>query len=122
MEHLRTAHGIKGPVSDFRIDDRECSISFRGPGYSADAFVNRETGAYKLSETRLGVVAVLNDLHKGRDTGSSWSWVIDGSAIFMTLISLTGLILLLFLKKRRVAGLVLLGLGSLLVYALYALS
>jgi hypothetical protein len=121
VEHLRTAHSIKGPVSDFRIDDRACSVSFRGPGYSADAFVDRETGVYKLSETRMGVVAILNDLHKGRDTGSNWSWVIDGSAIFMTLISGTGLILLLFLKKRRVAGLVLLGLGSLLVYAIYAL-
>lgn len=122
VEHLRTTHGIKGSVGDFRIDDRECSISFHGPGYSADAFVDRETGNYKISETKMGAVAILNDLHKGRDTGSNWSWVIDGSAIFMTFISLTGPILLLFLKKRRVAGLVLVGLGTLLMYAIYALS
>lgn len=121
VEYLRTTHGIKGAMSDFRIDDRECAVSFRGPGYSADAFVERANGAYKLTETRMGVVAIINDLHKGRDTGRSWSWVIDGSAIFMTLISATGLILLLFLKKRRVAGLVLALLGLLVVYAVYAL-
>lgn len=121
VEQLRSGHGVKGAVSDFRIDDRECAISFRGPGYSADAFVDRSTGTYKLTETRMGLVAVLNDLHKGRDTGSSWSLVIDGSAIFMTLISATGLILLLFLKKRRVMGLLLAGVGLLLVYLAYVL-
>jgi len=36
---------------------------------------------------------VANDLHKGRDTGKTWSILIDVSAVLMTLISLTGLIL-----------------------------
>lgn len=121
VEQLRTSHSVKGAVSDFRIDDRECAVSFRGPGYSADAFVERSTGAYKLTETRMGLVAILNDLHKGRDTGSNWSLVIDGSAIFMTLISATGLILLLFLKKRRTIGLLLAGVGLVLVYLVYVL-
>ncbi|GAB2515483.1 PepSY-associated TM helix domain-containing protein [Spirosoma aerophilum] len=119
VEFLRNTHGIKGAVDDFRIDDRQCSVSFRGPGYAADAFIERSDGAYQLTETRMGVVAVMNDLHKGRDTGSSWSWVIDIAAIFMTLVSATGLILLLFLKKRRVNGLVLAGIGALLCYLVY---
>ena len=61
----------------------------------------------------MGLVAVINDLHKGRDTGKTWSLVIDASAIFMTVVSLTGLLLLLFLKKRRTSGLLwtLIGLG-----------
>ncbi|WP_333483077.1 PepSY-associated TM helix domain-containing protein [Spirosoma telluris] len=120
VEQLRSTHGIKGAVSDFRIDDRQCSVSFRGPGYSADATIDRAQGTYQLTETRMGLVAVMNDLHKGRDTGGNWSLVIDGAAIFMTLVSLTGLVLLLFLKKRRLTGLVLVVLGFLLVYAVYA--
>lgn len=119
VEYLRSTHGIKGAVSDFRIDDRECSLSFRGPGYAADAFVDRENGTYQLSETRLGLAAVMNDLHKGRDTGAGWSWVIDVSAIFMSLVSLTGLILLLFLKKKRSAGLVLAAAGAVICYLVY---
>lgn len=121
VEFLRAAHGIKGALSEFRIDDRDCSVSFRGPGYTADAFVNRENGTYKLTEARLGLVAVINDLHKGRDTGKGWSWVIDGSAIFMTLISATGLIILLFLRKRRVVGLLWAAIGAALCYVAYAL-
>jgi uncharacterized protein len=104
-EYLRATHQLKGSVSEFRIDDRQCSVSFRGPGYTADVFVDRPAGTYQLTETRLGLVAILNDLHKGRDTGRGWAWVIDLSAVFMTLVSITGLLLLLVLKKRRVSGL-----------------
>ncbi|GAB3014925.1 PepSY-associated TM helix domain-containing protein [Spirosoma pulveris] len=122
VEHLRNTHGVKGAVSDMRLEADQVSVSFRGPGYTADAVVKRDNGSYQLTETRMGLVAVLNDLHKGRDTGKSWAWVIDGSAIFMTLISATGLILLLFLKKRRLSGLVLAGFGFLIVYLIYAFA
>jgi len=105
VEYLRATHQLKGTVSEFRIDDRECSLSFHGPGYSADAFVNRADGTYTVTETKMGLVAVLNDLHKGRDTGRGWAWVIDIAAVFMTLVSITGLALLLVLKKRRISGL-----------------
>ena len=104
-EYLRSTHRLNGSISEFRIDERQCSVSFRGPGYAADAFIDRPGGAYQLTETRLGLVAVLNDLHKGRDTDRGWAWVIDVAAIFMTLVSVTGLALLLVLKKRRVSGL-----------------
>ncbi len=124
VEYLRATHGIKGMVSEFRIDDRECSVSFRGPGYAADAYIGRSEGTYQLSETRLGLVAVMNDLHKGRDSGRGWAWVIDVTAVFMTLVSVTGLLLLFFIKKRRVSGLlwVVVGLvaGLLLYYGLVA--
>ena len=121
VEYLRQKHGISGGVSDFRIDDRQCAVSFRGPGYAADATIDRPAGTYQLTETRMGLAAIMNDLHKGRDTSHSWSWVIDASAIFMTLISATGLILLLFLKKRRVNGLIVAGIGAAVCYAVYAL-
>ncbi|AXE20224.1 peptidase [Runella rosea] len=113
VEYLRATHQPKGAMSDFRIDATECSVAFRGPGYTADVFINRSTGAYQVTETKMGLVAVINDLHKGRDTGKTWSLVIDASAIFMTLVSATGLLLLLFLKKRRTSGLLwtLIGLG-----------
>ncbi len=119
VEHLRNKAGIKGAVSDTRLDDRQFSVSFRGPGYSADAVIDRQKGTYHITQTRMGMVAILNDLHKGRDTGKSWSLVIDGAAIFMTLVSVSGLFLLLFLKNRRLNGLLLAGLGFLIVYLIY---
>ncbi|MCZ2487217.1 PepSY-associated TM helix domain-containing protein [Aquirufa antheringensis] len=119
VEQLRANHSIKGQLNDFRIDEEEISISFQGPGYTADFFVNRTDGKYELTETKMGIIAVINDLHKGRDTGKSWSWVIDFSAIFMIVISLTGLILLLFLKKKRTNGMLWLAIGGIVACVFY---
>ena len=53
----------------------------------------------------MGAAALLNDLHKGRDSGKAWSWLIDVSAVFLTFVSVTGIVLILFLQKRRFTGL-----------------
>jgi hypothetical protein len=116
VEYLRKNFPVKGLVNDFRIDDAELSISFQGPGYTADAYIDRTTGNLQLSTNELGFVAMMNDLHKGRDTTSSWRWLIDASAYFLIFISLSGIILLLYLKKRRIWGLLLLLLGFLMMF------
>src|ERR1017187_8497515 len=73
--YLRRTHGIKSALSDYRVDDSECEVSFKGPGYLADVSIDRDSGRYQLAETKLGAVAILNDLHKGRDSGKAWSLV-----------------------------------------------
>lgn len=119
VEFFRNKYNIQGYVSDFYIDDEQCSVSFKGPGYSADAFINRKDGSMQMTELHLGVFAVLNDLHKGRDSGKGWSWLIDISAVFLTLVSLTGLLMLLFLKKRRLSGLIITVVGGIICYLVY---
>lgn len=118
VEHLRKAHGIRGSLAEFRVEESECEVSFKGPGYEADAFIDRDTGRYDVTQTSHGLVAVLNDLHKGRDTGPVWSVVIDVSAVLLTLISLTGLILLFYLKLRRRPGLVVALVGTVVTVAI----
>jgi hypothetical protein len=119
VEFLRNTHGIKGAVGEFSIDENQCTISFNGPGYTADAFVNREDGSYEVSETKTGIWGVLNDLHKGRDSGKTWAWLIDLSGVLMVLVSMTGLIMLFFLKKKRVSGILIMVLGGLICYLVY---
>jgi hypothetical protein len=116
---LRSRHGIHAALSDFRVDDDQIQISFKGPGYTADGFADRATGKYELLENRLGFIAVVNDLHKGRDTGKAWAGVIDISAGLMTLVSLTGLTLIFFLHKRLRAGLIALAIGAALCWLVY---
>jgi hypothetical protein len=119
VEFLRKNHHITAPVSEFRIDDAQCTISFKGPGYAADAFINRENGAYELSLLQAGIVGIMNDLHKGRDTGPKWSWVIDVSAVLLVLVSLSGMILILYIKRKKWSGLFIALLGSILLWLLY---
>jgi len=119
VEQLRRTKNIKGDLSDFRIDDEQIGVSFKGPGYAADAFINRSTGQYDLTISTAGFVGLINDLHKGRDTGHGWSVFIDISAILLTLVSLTGLLLLLFLKKKRLSGLMVAAGGLLIAWLIY---
>ena len=117
-EHLRTANGVHGTVADRREDDREGSLTFRAPGYSADAFIDVRDGSYKLTTSYQGAVGVLHDLHRGRDAGSAWAWLIDASGLFLVFLSLTGLGLLFYLKKVRIKGLVVMTAGAALVVVL----
>ncbi len=119
VEYLRNKHQIKGRVDEFRTDDRECIVAFKGPGYSADVFITRGTGEYELSESRTGLIGIVNDLHKGRDSGSTWSVIIDISAVLMILVSLSGILLICFVRKRRFSGFVLALFGLVLAYMVY---
>jgi hypothetical protein len=116
VESLRARHGVRGALSDFRVEEAQLAVSFKGPGYAADAFVDRATGSYEMTVTTMGLVAVLNDLHKGRDTGAGWSWVIDISAALLVLVSVTGMWLLWFVQKRRVSGYVVSAVGLVVSY------
>lgn len=104
VEELRK-RGVRGALEEFRVDETECLVSFKAPAYAADGFIDRRTGTYRLTTTEEGTVAAMNDLHKGRHSGAVWSKVVDISAIFLVVISLTGLGLVFFLKKLRVAAL-----------------
>ncbi len=121
VEHLRRTHEIRGVVSEFSVDDQQCVVVFKGPGYGADALIDRDTGKYEVIQSWHGMVAIINDLHKGRDTGTAWSWVIDLSALLTSFISLTGLVLLFYLKQRRGPGLIVAVFGTIVVVAVFRL-
>lgn len=125
VEYLRASAGVKGIAGDYVTAgsaDPQDSLSFHAPGYSADVFIVKQSGAYKLNVTQQGFVAVLNDFHRGRDAGGAWAWVIDLAGGFLALIALTGLGLLLYLKKiRRAALLSMLG-GAVLIGILMKLA
>jgi uncharacterized protein len=105
-DYLRATHSVRGDVVEKSLDDAQGSITYKGPGYQASAFINPDDGTYELTAEAQGFLAVMNDLHKGRDTKSSWRWLIDVSAIALIALSLTGLILQLVLRKRRRATVV----------------
>lgn len=119
VELLRSRHGVKGALAEFRVDDYECVVGFKGPAYAADALIDRATGRYELTVTSHGTVALLNDLHKGRDTGRGWSLVIDVSAVLMAVSAATGLVLLLYIRRKRLAGLTTAVIGTVLLIGAY---
>ena len=118
-EFLRKQHSLKGSVTDFRADEFECSITWKSPGYAADAVVDRESKQYRLTVVEHGLVPLINDLHKGRDSGAVWSVVIDVSALLMAISSVTGVVLLFYIKRKLVPGLWTALAGAAALLALY---
>ena len=117
-EFARKTYGITGEVDSFEVVSGKATISYRDPGYSAELFFDVQTGTYNVTVEQQGWVAVLNDLHKGRNTGNGWRWVIDVSAGLLVVLSLTGLGLQLVLRKRRRSALITAGVGALVIVVL----
>lgn len=111
-EHLRDRHRIRGRVAGFELGEVACRVTWRNAGYAATADIERVTGTYELTEERRGVVAILDDLHRGAHCGPWWSLLVDAAAVLLVLISATGLWLLCYLKKRIRTGMMLGFLGG----------
>ena len=122
VEYLRAHERVRGALDKLTVNDQQVLVTFRGPAYSADVFIDRTTGNYEVTERALGFVSFVNDLHKGRDTGSAFTWAIDLSALMLIGVSLTGFTLIFFIKRHRTAGLLASLLGSLLTLAIYVMT
>lgn len=102
---LRREHGVRGELHDWSSDGERALLVLKGPGYSVDADLDLRAATASLRERRLNAWAVMDDLHKGRDSGGVWAWIIDISAVVTALSAVTGLWLLFYVRKRRNPGL-----------------
>lgn len=94
--------------------DAELYIGLPRPGGDAWLSLDIESGALEYESTDRGWIAYLNDLHKGRNTGTAWSWFIDGFAVLCVVFSLSGLLLLQRYAGNRPSTWPLVGLGLVL--------
>lgn len=71
------------------------------PGGDGWVSIDRQSGEVTSEATSRGWISYLNDLHKGRNTGSAWKWFIDIFAVACFLFALTGLLLLQLHAAKR---------------------
>jgi hypothetical protein len=100
---------VAGREGEWSTD--EVYVALARPGGDAWVSIDRETGAVEHEKTTRGVVSLLNDLHKGRNSGKAWSWFIDVFAAACVIFTVTGLILLQFHARARPLTWPLVGLG-----------
>ena len=92
----------------------EVYVALATPGGDGWLTIDRATGDAVHETTTRGWVAYLNDLHKGRNTGSVWYWFIDVFAVACIVFALTGLTLLWLHSRSRPLTWPLVGLGLLI--------
>ncbi|MCG7496029.1 PepSY-associated TM helix domain-containing protein [Vibrio sp. Of7-15] len=105
---LKQATPLKGAASGFdsyteyedgELIEGELSADFKAPGYNGSLFLDLSNQIAQIDTTDYGLIAELNDLHKGRHSGEVWKWVIDLSGVLMVLFVVTGVCLLVPKKK-----------------------
>lgn len=89
-----------GRAADWSGED-EVYVAMPGPGRDAWVSIDRASGEISAETTERGWVSYLNDLHKGRNTGSAWFWFIDVFAVACLVFTITGLVLLQLHSKHR---------------------
>ncbi len=107
-------------VGGRRAEWSESDIYVSMPRAGGDAWlsIDRSTGHIEYERTDRGWVSWLNDLHKGRNTGTAWSWFIDVFAIACVVFSVTGFFLLQLHARQRPMTWPLVGLGFMMMLLL----
>jgi uncharacterized protein len=100
---------------------REIYVALPRPGGDAWLTIDRTDGSVNYEVTDRGWIAYLNDLHKGRHTGATWSWFIDIFAVACVVFCATGLLLLQLHASKRPATWPVVGIGLVIPVLLLAL-
>lgn len=113
LRWMETTHSL--PIAaniEWDEEAQEVLLDYPFPAGYAYVIVNVTSGQYSIDYQNGSFWQIMNDLHKGRHAGQSWSWLIDISAIFMVLFSITGLIILWQNRPKRKVGIILTLLGT----------
>ncbi|MFZ3001235.1 MAG: PepSY-associated TM helix domain-containing protein [Undibacterium umbellatum] len=106
---------IPGEVTDWLAQDLGIKLNGQAPEWSpeelyvglprpgGDAWLRiaLDNGEIEYELTSRGWIAYFNDLHKGRNTGTAWSWFIDAFAVACLIFCVTGLFLLKMHASKR---------------------
>jgi hypothetical protein len=114
---------LPGAYASADIDSGQALVRMEGPKGSADLTIDLATGKAEGRVTRANLMAIIQDLHRGKNSGVAWRWVIDLSAWLVLGLSLIGYVLFFSLRFRLKTSLiltavslaVLIGIGWLLV-------
>jgi hypothetical protein len=94
--------------------DEEIYVSLPRPGGDAWLSIERESGQVVYESTDRGWISYLNDLHKGRNAGTVWTYFLDAFATACIVFCITGFFLLKLNAGARSATWPLMGLGVLI--------
>jgi hypothetical protein len=98
---------LYGAYASADIDGRQALVRLEGPKGSTDLTVDMATGKVEGRAAKASLMAIVQDLHRGKNSGVAWRWVIDLSAWIVLVMSLIGYVLFFSLRFRLKTSLIL---------------
>jgi len=118
---LASEQGLRLPVKPAEWSEEEVYLSLPLPGGDSWMSIDLTSGELLYEKTDRGWISYFNDLHKGRNTGLVWCWLLDMFALACVIFCITGLILLYRHAGHRPTTWPLVGLGLILPWVLILL-
>jgi len=120
QKFLEQTTGLSSPRSiDVALDLGEITYDYPLPAGYAFITVFIEENEVEVEQSKGSLLALVNDLHKGRYSGKVWSWLIDISAMLIALFTLTGIVILFQNAKHRRKASFILFIGALTPVVIY---
>jgi hypothetical protein len=101
---------LSGAFKSSDLVDGEVDIRLQGAKGHTDMSIPLDTGLTNITVTPASTLDILKNLHRGKNVGAVWKWVIDISAIVILILSFAGYVLFFSLRKRKTISLWLTGL------------
>ena len=98
---LEQEMSVEIPVIPAEWSEEEVYLALPRPGGDTWIRFDRVAGKVEYERTTRRVISLLNDLHKGRNTGKAWQLFIDVFAAACLVFALTGLVLLQMHARSR---------------------
>jgi hypothetical protein len=108
---LATALDVALPEGSAEWSPEEIYLSLPRPGGDAWLRIERASGSVEYERTDRGWISYLNDLHKGRHTGTAWKWFLDIFSVACLVFCITGLFILKFHAANRPSTWPMVGMG-----------
>jgi uncharacterized protein len=122
LEMIEARSSLRGAFSSGDVENGVATIRLQGVKGASDIVVDLASGAAEISVQRSGVVAMLNELHRGAKSGQVWRALIDIAAGLILIMSLIGYVLFFSLRFRLRTSLILTGIslaGMLLIFTMF---
>ncbi len=103
------------------VQDGQAFIQYLGARGASTVTVDTATGKAEVVGKPSSLLTVVNDLHRGKNTGAAWSWIIDVTAILVIIMSVLGYVLFFSLRFRLKTSLILTAVSLLILAGVFIL-
>jgi hypothetical protein len=112
---------LLGAYSSADIGGGEAFLRFESVKGSSDVSIDLKSGAARGRVRAADMLTVLDDLHRGKNVGAAWRWVIDLAGVIVLLLSLVGYVLFFMFRFRLRVGLALTAISLVAMVAIFIL-
>jgi hypothetical protein len=91
---------VHGVYASGDIDEDLAQLRFEGVSGDTSVTLDLTSGKADIAWRKATALTVLNDLHRGKNAGTAWKWLIDMSAGLFLVLSLIGYVLFFSLRHR----------------------